>query len=518
MQSPRMFPCIFLLMIAMTMVAGEAKPLLTDASFGTASLATETEKFMRLTVTEPGKLVSAYVQVPVAGITAMQFSYCIRYTKVKRGDKPWFDARILLDFKDGDGKAVKGGPSAPYYVGSSDGWRKESMRFTVPEGAVTLSVMPALFQAESGTMDLQNISLVAIDPADLPPIPTDVNGVQQVTVDGGKPAPQVLHGEGKRLLRADGTEVWLQGVSVDSLQWSNTGEGTLSSVIAAIESWKANIIRLPMVESRWFGRDKGQSDGGTAYRAIIDQAITAASSRGVYLIIDLHRFGAPKDDHVAFWKACAETYKDNPAVIFELFNEPHGISWEVWKNGGDVGTEKKQDPAVLAENKDAVVASRSPGMQAMVDAVRGTGAKNLMLVGGLDWAYDISGILKGFALDDRGGNGIAYVTHVYPWKSDWQGKFLDVAAQYPVVMTEVGCDIKRYDFIPVERFENPYSWAPDMIACIQKNRIHWTAFSFHPKCGPPMLQDTKDFTPTPFWGAFVRAALLGGTFQLGKMR
>jgi len=40
-----------------------------------------------------------------------------------------------------------------------------------------------------------------------------------------------------------------------------------------------------------------------------------------------------------------------------------------------------------------------------------------------------------------------------------------------------------------------------MIAGIQKNRIHWTAFSFHPRCRPPMLQD---YTPTPFWGAFVR--------------
>jgi hypothetical protein len=272
-----------------------------------------------------------------------------------------------------------------------------------------------------------------------------------------------------------------------------------------------------MHDTRWFGTAAGQSDGGAAYRAVIAQAVKAASSRGAYLIIDLHQFGAPREEHAAFWKACAEAYKDDPAVIFELFNEPHDITWEVWKDGGDVGG-KKKDPAVLAENEVDAKVQHSIGMQALVDAVRGTGAKNLVLAGGLDWSYDLTGILAGSALDDRGGQGIVYVTHVYPWKSQWQRSFLDVAAKYPVIMTEVGCDKVRYDFIPPERFENPYTWAPDMIACIQKNRIHWTAFSFHPKCGPPMLQDLKSYEPTPFWGSFVRAALLGARFESEKLR
>lgn len=517
MPTARLLSCLIILVLAMTSMAGEAKPLLTDASFGTSQQATETERFLRLRVTEPGKLVSAYIQVPVVGVKALQLSYHVRYANVKRGEKPWYDARILLDFKDAEGKVVKGGPGHPYYTGTSDGWRKESVRFAVPEKAATLAVMPALFQAESGTFDLQNISLVPIDPSDLPPLPSDVNGEPIITVDAGGEPPQALHVDGNRLLRADGSPIWLQGVSVDSLQWSNTGEATLPSIIAAIEIWKANVIRLPVLETLWFGQDSRQTDGGVAYRAIIDQAVRAASSRGVYTIIDLHRFRAPTDAHCAFWKACAETYKNNPAVMFELFNEPHSLSWEIWKDGGEL-TDKKTDSSVLAENKEVITTFRTPGMQAMVDAVRNTGARNLVLAGGLDWAYDLSAILTGSALDDRGGNGVAYVTHVYPWKSAWQKCFLDVAAKYPVLVTEVGCDKVRYDFIPPERFENPYTWAPDMIACIQKNRLHWTAFSFHPKCGPPMIADHKSFEPTPFWGAFVRAALLGARFESDKLR
>ena len=58
----------------------------------------------------------------------------------------------------------------------------------------------------------------------------------------------------------------------------------------------------------------------------------------------------------------------------------------------------------------------------------------------------------------------------------------------------------------------PCVWGPDMIGFIQKHRLHWTAWSFHPKATPRVIGDW-DFTPTPFWGAFVRAALRGVAFQ-----
>ena len=84
----------------------------------------------------------------------------------------------------------------------------------------------------------------------------------------------------------------------------------------------------------------------------------AAASRGAYVAIDLHRFGAPTDDSVDFWKEAAARYKNHPAVLFDLFNEPHDISWEVWRNGGTV------------EDKKQRTAYESPGMQRLVDAVR----------------------------------------------------------------------------------------------------------------------------------------------------
>lgn len=483
-----------------------------ELSHGAAPATDPANRFLHLEA-DPGRMVSAYRSVAVGDAKALRLDFRARWNGVKRGGAAWHDARIMLDFTDAAGKKLKGAPGAPYFTGSSQGWQSRSLVFAVPEGAANLTLLPCLFQAAAGTFDLDDLALTPVDASALPPPPAPR---PEPVVDGGGRPPQALHVDGNRLLRADGTEAWLQGVSVDSLQWSNAGESTVASVIAAIEVWKANVVRLPMSGKRWFGQTEGQSDNGAAYRAVIAQAVKAASSRGAWLILDLHRFGAPEEADVAFWKDAAAVYKDDPAVIYELFNEPHDIPWAVWRDGGDVDGGRKA--GVVAENAEQLARRTSTGMQALVDAVRGTGAGNLVLAGGLDYAYDISGILQGFALDSRGGNGLAYVTHVYPWKSSWQEKFLETAKIHPVVMTEVGCDQVRYDFIPAERFEDPYGWAPDMIACIQRNRIHWTAFSFHPRCGPPMLADTETFAPTPFWGAFVRAALAGAQYRSERMR
>jgi endoglucanase len=72
-------------------------------------------------------------------------------------------------------------------------------------------------------------------------------------------------------------------------------------------------------------------------------------------------------------------------------------------------------------------------------------------------------------------------------------------------------------FIKLELQEDPYTWAPDMIGLIQKHRLNWTAWSFNPKTTPVLISDWN-FTPTPFWGAFVRDALSGKQFELKSMR
>ena len=333
--------------------------------------------------------------------------------------------------------------------------------------------------------------------------------------------PPELHVVSNHLETKDGKTVWLQGVNVVSLEFSAKGEHILRVAETAIDDWKSNIIRLPVKDDFWFGKGKGQKDDGAAYRDTVDAAITIAANRGAYVLLDLHRFRAPNADHVAFWKDAATKYKNHPAVIFDMFNEPHGISWEIWRNGGFVEEKKKaaDEDAFLSEadKKKNINGFESPGMQKLLTTIRETGAKNIVVAGGLDWAFDLSGVTNGFALEDKDGNGIMYSTHIYPWKRGWNTKVVPAAEKYPIIVGEVGCDIKKMSFIPAAAQEDPYTWAPEMLGFIQKYKLNWTAFSFHPAATPVIISDWK-FTPTPFWGAFVKQALSGTQFELKKMR
>jgi hypothetical protein len=473
--------------------------------------------FLHLTTGEPGKMVMLYREVSVVGMEAVRVRCRIRTTGVVKGDQPWFDARMILDFKNAAKEKVSPGPRHPNFPGTTDGWKQIEVTAKVPAGAVTLEIMPTLFNTKAGSLDVDDLSVEAISLSKVATVEKPIISPTAIEIDAKGPALSRLHIDGKQVVDEAGKPVWLQGVNVPSLEYSNQGDAIIPAVVTAIEIWKANVIRLPVAGNRWFGQEPTQNDNGVAYRALVQQAITAATSRGARVILDLHRFRAPTEADAAFWKDAATTFKDQPGVLFGLFNEPHGITWEIWQKGGEV-SDKPKNSTALTENKEALTKFTSVGMQGLIDAVRETGAKNMVVVGGLDWAYDLSGVINGYPLDDKGGEGILWDTHVYTWKSGWQKAFLDAADKLPVIVGEVGCDVNRYDFIPPDRFEAPWQWAPDMIGLIQARKLHWTAWSFHPKGGPAMLVDHDEWMPSPFWGAFVRSALAGGSFTNTHLR
>ena len=487
--------------------------------------------FLRLTSATPGEMVMLYQQVRIPEtVKAIELTWRMRVSDLKKGKQVWFDARIMMDFKDADGKKLKGAPT-PNAARSTDGWVERSAKFLVPDGARTLDFMPVLFQVESGTFDLDDVALKPADPAPLQAAADAKAAAEKAKVAKRKasepPAeapqrdkwPQELHVDGNRVLTKDGRPVWLQGVNVVSLEWSVTGEQVAKAAQIAIGQWKANIIRLPVKEEFWFGG--GAGDEGAGYRELVDALVTLAANRGAYLLLDLHRFKAPRQEHADFWKDAAARYKDHPAVLFDLFNEPHGTSWEVWRNGGFVAEPAKAgDEAAFTTAEEKAKAAKgfhAVGMQALLDAVRATGARNVVLAGGLDYAYDLSGIANGFALEEKGGNGIIYSTHIYPWKKGWQEKVLAVAGRHPILVGEVGANTRKMEWLKPEWQEDAATWVPAMLGLIQKHQLHWTAFSFHPKSAPHLLTGW-DYTPTPEWGVPVKRALAGEKFELDRMR
>jgi endoglucanase len=484
--------------------------------------------FLHFESNAPGQMIVLFRQMPLPSPPppGLEIRFRVRYTDVTPGEKSWFDARIMGKFENADGKEIKkGGFPAPYFRKSSNGWVDKSIFIPVPADATKLDLMPTLFKVTSGTFDLAQLQVFPATADQLPKPAPIITSVTVVPPEGGA-VPPLLHVAGNQLQTADGKNVWLQGLCLDSMEWSGKGEHILQSIPVATGDWKANVIRLPVKANFWFGRGPWQKkgDGGTTYRQLVDAAVVAANSAGAYLVLDLHGFGPPTDEAVAFWKDAAVRYKNHPGVIFELWNEPHSMSWKVWRDGGLLNSpENTFTSKNVAENNDTDPDASTPGMQALVNAIRSTGAENLVIAGGLDWGYDLSGVAKDFALHDLpGGNGIMYSSHIYPWKKDWQGNTLDAAAKYPIFVGEVGTppDWSTFQFIPQDqRFEDlsKGQWAPDVIGMMQKYKLNWTGFSFHPKCGPCAISDWN-YTPTPYWGAYVKDALAGKQFPISRMR
>jgi hypothetical protein len=135
-------------------------------------------------------------------------------------------------------------------------------------------------------------------------------------------------------------------------------------------------------------------------------------------------------------------------VIFELYNEPYLDSlasgqqpWTVLQQGG---TFTNLPASSNTGNwKNLSMTWKSAGMQSMVNAIRATGATNVILASGWQWSSDLSGWLANVASDPR--QQLGAVLHAYPglaMTSTGPASAPIIAgilkANYPVFITETG--------------------------------------------------------------------------------
>ncbi len=337
----------------------------------------------------------------------------------------------------------------------------------------------------------------------------------------GMPLP--LKVEGNQILNSRSQPVLLRGVNTACLEWSSDGEGhILETVRVAIDDWNCNVIRLPLSQDRWFGKAPEQNDQGKAYRALVKEVVDLCSSKGCYIILDLHwsdvnEWGQNIGQHsmsdrnsIIFWKDFAAVYANNPAVIFDLYNEPHDVSWDIWLKGGIIN-DRPNGPDLPVKEYEAV------GMQEMLDAVRSTGAKNVIIAGGLAFAYDLDGVLEGRQLKDPTGSGVIYANHAYDYFGEsiftWIANMKEATAKFPVIISEFG-----WSGGPNRRREwwgnNPSAalnddWLLHLLQGIYDNNWSFTAWDMHPAAGPTLIADWN-YMPTQDFGVYVKKLLVTG--------
>jgi hypothetical protein len=278
---------------------------------------------------------------------------------------------------------------------------------------------------------------------------------------GGGAAPQ-LHVSGNKLLNASGQQVILRGVDRSGTEYACVqGNGIFDgevdqAAVTAMLSWKVNAVRVPLNEACWNAESYvTAADAGTNYINAIKSYVSLLNSNGLVAILDLHWTDGtytgpsagcssaqatcqkPMPDAaqaIPFWTSVANTFKGNDAVLFDLFNEPYASradnnnsaeGWQCWATGSPC----------------TGISYPVAGMQQMVNAVRGAGANNVIMLGGEEYANDLTGWLANEPTDPD--HNLVASWHSYNFntcssQSCWTSQIAPVIAQVPVIAGEIG--------------------------------------------------------------------------------
>jgi hypothetical protein len=258
-------------------------------------------------------------------------------------------------------------------------------------------------------------------------------------------------------------------------------------------------------EDCWLGiNGVSPQSGGQNYITQYKKAVDLITSSNIAVLADLHWTAAgstlakgqqplPDADHaVKFWSQVAAEFADNPLVAYELFNEPfpgkasaQPGDWECWRNASCAGA--------------LDVPFKVAGMAQLVAAVRGMGATNVILIGGMAWSNDLSRWLEYSPYELDPLHNTAAVWHAYDFngchdEACWERTITPVANKVPVVVTECGFDV---------------SWAKGLWSWIEKQNgtISYLAWVWNVWGNNQALITNYDGTPSSSWGAAFKAQI-----------
>jgi endoglucanase len=318
---------------------------------------------------------------------------------------------------------------------------------------------------------LAPISVAVVLTIASPTSPLEVSGAS------GRTKSPVVHVKGNRLVNGAGKAMRLLGVDDNGTQEKCVHNRTLSfgpinqGEAQVISRWGSDAVRVPLNEDCWLGINGLPVDYSKHYyQSAIKKWVEDLNSAGLVAVLDLH-FSAPgsfpstrqwamadKTHSVKFWTDVAKTFKSDPGVIFDLFNEPalggthpNRADWTCWRNGCTARV--RVCSQTKGQGTCATRSLRVAGMQSMLNAVRAAGARQPVMIGSLGWAGDPCGAtdsrslgrtcpwLKYLPFDPEHQEIASF--HLYNTKDCndvkcWDVGVAPVTGKYPVVTGELG--------------------------------------------------------------------------------
>ncbi len=290
-----------------------------------------------------------------------------------------------------------------------------------------------------------------------------------LAVPGVASAAPKLKVQGNRLVDTrSGLPFVPRGVNWPSFEYAcSNGYGYSNSASAAnvgpdaagaalIASWHVNTVRVPLNQDCWLGEDGLPRFGNASgYRAAVRRWVSTLHKADLAVVLDLHWSGPagvvsdgqralPDDRSGDFWTSVARTFKKDRSVIFDVFNEPYSryaadgtlvfnLTWQCWRSGGCAAPRTGDRQALDGGTFTAV------GLWSLVDAIRAAGAKQPIMLGGVDYASDLREWLANQPADKQViASFHNYGGHLCHNERCWDDVIAPIAAEAPVVTGEFG--------------------------------------------------------------------------------
>lgn len=275
--------------------------------------------------------------------------------------------------------------------------------------------------------------------------------------------------------------------------------------VTAMRTWRINAVRVPLNESCWLGVGR-LSKWAPAYRRAIVRYVRLLRRNRLYVILEDHvsapgrrvardLLPLPAAEHApAFWRSVGGTFRRTSGVLFDLYNEPHAVSWSCWLRGCRIPRR------AWPRSNTTYPAYRAAGMRELLAAVRSAGARQPVLLGGVAFAKNLSGWLR-FAPRDPARQLVASLHTYGPVGAPIAAVCLTacrevvarIARRYPVVAGEIGEYDCAHGYI-----DDFMSWAD----AHGVSYLGWTWNAVSPggwQCDTgPALIERYDGTPTAF--------------------
>ena len=173
--------------------------------------------------------------------------------------------------------------------------------------------------------------------------PSQPTGTTPVAINGQ------LHVCGTYLCNQYDKPIQLRGMSSHGIQWFSQCLSDTSLNVLANE-WKADLLRIAM-----YVQEKGYETNPSGFTSMVNTYVDMAEARGMYALIDFHTLtpGDPNynlDRAKTFFAAVAARNAAKKNVIYEIANEPNGVSWASIKSYAE-----QVIPVIRAADPDAVV-------------------------------------------------------------------------------------------------------------------------------------------------------------------